>query len=177
MGVPVGLIGILFCFIKIKKKIMAVHYMTKEGYNKLLEEVNYLESEKRPSISKQIAEARDKGDLSENAEYDAAKEAQGILEAKISQLKTLISGARLIDESQITTDSVQILNKVTIRNTKNNQKMVYTLVSESEADLKQGKIAINTPIGKGLLGKKIGEFADIQVPNGLVSFEIIDISL
>jgi transcription elongation factor GreA len=151
--------------------------MTKAGYHKLLEEVNYLESEKRPSISKQIAEARDKGDLSENAEYDAAKEAQGILEAKISQLKTLISGARLIDESQITTDSVQILNKVTIRNTKNNQKMVYTLVSESEADLKQGKIAVNTPIGKGLLGKKVGEFAEIQVPNGLVSFEIIDISL
>jgi transcription elongation factor GreA len=156
---------------------MAVHYMTKEGYNKLLEEVNYLESEKRPAISRQIAEARDKGDLSENAEYDAAKEAQGILEAKISQLKTLISSARLIDESQITTDSVQILNKVTIRNTKNNQKVVYTLVSESEADLKQGKIAISTPIGKGLLGKKVGEFAEITVPNGLMTFEIIDISL
>jgi transcription elongation factor GreA len=156
---------------------MAVHYMTKEGYNKLLEEVNYLESEKRPAISKQIAEARDKGDLSENAEYDAAKEAQGILEAKISQLKTLISGARLIDESQITTDSVQILNKVTIRNTKNNQKMVYTLVSESEADLKQGKIAVSTPIGKGLMGKKVGDIAEITVPNGLMSFEIIDISL
>jgi transcription elongation factor GreA len=156
---------------------MAVHYMTKEGYNKLLEEVNYLESEKRPAISKQIAEARDKGDLSENAEYDAAKEAQGILEAKISQLKTLISGARLIDESQITTDSVQIMNKVTIRNTKNDQKVVYTLVSESETDLKQGKIAINTPIGKGLLGKKVGETVEIKVPNGLMSFEIIDISL
>ncbi len=156
---------------------MAVHYMTKEGYNKLLEEVNYLESEKRPAISKQIAEARDKGDLSENAEYDAAKEAQGILEAKISQLKTLISSARLIDESQITTDSVQILNKVTIRNTKNNQKMVYSLVSESEADFKQGKIAVNTPIGKGLMGKKVGEFVEITVPNGLMSFEIIDISL
>jgi transcription elongation factor GreA len=156
---------------------MAVHYMTKEGYNKLLEEINYLESEKRPSISKQIAEARDKGDLSENAEYDAAKEAQGILEAKISQMKTLLSSARLIDESQITTDSVQILNKVTIRNTNNNQQMVYTLVSESEADFKQGKIAVNTPIGKGLMGKKVGEIAEIKVPNGLMTFEIIDISL
>jgi transcription elongation factor GreA len=151
--------------------------MTKEGYNKLLEEVNHLESEKRPAISKQIAEARDKGDLSENAEYDAAKEAQGILEAKIAQLKTLISNARLIDESQISTDSVQILNKVTIRNTQNNQKMVYTLVSESEADLKQGKIAISTPIGKGLMGKKVGDIAEIKVPNGLMFFEITDISL
>ncbi|MDR3340092.1 MAG: transcription elongation factor GreA [Candidatus Symbiothrix sp.] len=156
---------------------MAVHYMTKEGYSKLLEEINFLESEKRPAISKQIAEARDKGDLSENAEYDAAKEAQGILEAKIAQLKTLISNARLIDESQITTDSVQILNKVTIRNTKNNQKMIYTLVSESEADLKQGKIAVNTPIGKGLMGKKVGEVAEIKVPNGLMTFEIVDISI
>ena len=156
---------------------MTVSYMTKEGYNKLLEEVNYLESEKRPAISKQIAEARDKGDLSENAEYDAAKEAQGILEAKIAQLKTLISNARLIDESQISTDSVQILNKVTLRNTKNNQQMTYILVSESEADLKAGKIAINTPIGKGLLGKKVGDIAEIKVPSGLLSFEIIDISL
>jgi transcription elongation factor GreA len=156
---------------------MAVHYMTKEGYNKLIEEVNYLETERRPAISKQIAEARDKGDLSENAEYDAAKEAQGLLEAKISQLKTLISNSRLIDESQISTDSVQILNKVTIRNTKNNQKMSYTLVSESEADLKKGKIAINTPIGKGLLGKKIGDVVDIKVPNGIMNFEIIDINL
>jgi transcription elongation factor GreA len=156
---------------------MAVHYMTKVGYNKLLEEVTYLESEKRPAISKQIAEARDKGDLSENAEYDAAKEAQGILEAKIAQLKSVISTARLIDESQITTDSVQILNKVTIKNTKNNQKMVYSLVSESEADLKQAKIAINTPIGKGLLGKKVGDIVEIKVPNGIMNFEIIDISL
>jgi len=156
---------------------MAVQYMTKEGYNKLLEEVNYLETEKRPAISKQIAEARDKGDLSENAEYDAAKEAQGILEAKIAQLKNLISTARLIDESQISTDSVQIMNKVKIRNTKNNQTMVYMLVSESEADLKQGKIAISTPIGKGLLGKKVGDVAEITVPNGIMSFEIMDISL
>jgi transcription elongation factor GreA len=156
---------------------MAVSYMTKEGYNKLLEEVNYLESEKRPAITRQIAEARDKGDLSENAEYDAAKEAQGILEAKIAQLKTVISTVRLIDESQISTDCVQILNKVTIRNTKNNQQMVYTLVSESEANLKAGKIAINTPIGKGLMGKKVGETVEIKVPSGVMSFEIMDISI
>jgi transcription elongation factor GreA len=151
--------------------------MTKEGYNKLLAEVNYLETERRPAISKQIAEARDKGDLSENAEYDAAKEAQGMLEAKISQLKTLISNSRLIDESQISTESVQILNKVTIRNTKNNQEMAYTLVSESEADLKKGKLAVNTPIGKGLLGKKVGDVVDIKVPNGILNFEILNITL
>jgi transcription elongation factor GreA len=151
--------------------------MTKEGYNKLLEEVNYLETERRPAISRQIAEARDKGDLSENAEYDAAKEAQGMLEAKISQLKTLISNSRLIDESQISTESVQILNKVTIRNTKNDQKMVYTLVSESEANLKQGKIAVSTPIGKGLMGKKVGDVVDIKVPNGIMNFEVVDITL
>jgi len=156
---------------------MAVHYMTKEGYNKLMEEVTYLETEKRPAISKQIAEARDKGDLSENAEYDAAKEMQGIVEAKIVQLKNLISNARLIDENRIKTDSVQILNKVTIRNTKNDQKMVYTLVSESEANLKAGKIAVNTPIGKGLLGKKVGDIAEIKVPSGLMSFEILNIAL
>ena len=165
--------GILFVLIK----IMAISYMTKDGYNKLIEEINYLESEKRPAISKQIAEARDKGDLSENAEYDAAKEAQGILEAKIAQLKLLLSNARLIDESQISTDSVQIMNKVTIRNIKNDQKMVYTLVSESETDLKAGKIAINTPIGKGLMGKKKGDTVDIQVPSGILTFEIVDISI
>ncbi|MDR0507957.1 MAG: transcription elongation factor GreA [Dysgonamonadaceae bacterium] len=156
---------------------MAISYMTKEGYNKLLEEVNFLENEKRPSISKQIAEARDKGDLSENAEYDAAKEAQGLLEAKISQLKGLIANARLIDESQISTDSVQILNKVTIRNTQNNQQMVYTLVAESEANHKEGRISVSTPIGKGLMGKKVGDIVNITVPNGLMSFEIINISL
>jgi transcription elongation factor GreA len=156
---------------------MAVSYMTQEGYSKLVEEVNYLESVKRPEISKQIAEARDKGDLSENAEYDAAKEAQGLLEGKIAQLKGLLANARLIDEDRIGTDVVQILNKVTIRNTNNNQSMQYTLVSESEANLKEGKIAINTPIGKGLLGKKVGDTVDIQVPSGIVSFVIEDISL
>ncbi len=155
---------------------MTTSYMTKEGYDKLLEEIGQLESQ-RPSITKQIAEARDKGDLSENAEYDAAKEAQGLLEAKISQLKGMLANARLIDESQINTDSVQIMTKVTIRNTKNNQEMVYMLVSESEANLKEGKIAVNTPIGKGLMGKKKGDIAEIQTPGGMMTFEILDISL
>ena len=156
---------------------MAITYMTKDGYNKLIEEVNFLESEKRPAISRQIAEARDKGDLSENAEYDAAKDAQGMLEAKIAQLKTLISNARLIDESLISTDSVQILNKVTIRNTKNNQTITYTLVSENETDLKTGKIAVSTPVGRGLMGRKVGEVVEIKVPSGVMSFEIMKIAL
>ncbi len=155
---------------------MEVSYMTEEGYKKLLEDISYLETVKRPEISAQIAEARDKGDLSENAEYDAAKEAQGLLEMKISQLKELLSKARLIDESKLSTDSVQILTKVKIRNTKNKAEMTYTLVSETEANLKEGKIAINTPIGKGLLGKKVGEIAEIQVPSGLMTFEVISIS-
>ncbi len=156
---------------------MAITYMTEEGYKKLVEELNFLETVKRPEISKQIADARDKGDLSENAEYDAAKDAQGILEAKISQLKGVVASARIIDESQISTDTVQIMNKVTIRNTKNNQTMVYTLVSESEANFKEGKIAINTPIGKGLLGKKVGEIAEIAVPSGMMTFEIMNITI
>ena len=151
--------------------------MTEEGYKKLVDEVNYLESVKRPEITKQIAEARDKGDLSENAEYDAAKEAQGILESKIAQLKALIANARLIDENRIGTDSIQILNKVKIRNTKNNQIMQYTLVSESEANLKEGKIAINTPIAKGLMGKKVGETVEIKVPSGTMTFVVEEISI
>lgn len=151
--------------------------MTEEGYKKLVDEVNYLESVKRPEITKQIAEARDKGDLSENAEYDAAKEAQGILESKIAQLKALIANARLIDENRIGTDSIQILNKVKIRNTKNNQIMQYTLVSESEANLKEGKIAINTPIAKGLMGKKVGETVEIKVPSGIMTFVVEEISI
>lgn len=156
---------------------MAVSYMTEEGYKKLKEEINQLETVERPAISKQIAEARDKGDLSENAEYDAAKEAQGLLEAKISQLKTLFASARLINEDAIGTDKVQILNKVTIRNTKNNQEMTYTLVAESEANLKENKIAVSTPIAQGLMGKKVGEIAEIKVPSGIMSFEIVNISI
>ncbi len=156
---------------------MAVTYMTEEGYRKLKEEINTLETVERPSISKQIAEARDKGDLSENAEYDAAKEAQGLLEAKIANLKNLLASARLIDENAIGTDQVQIMNKVTIRNVNNNQQMTYTLVSESEANLKENKIAVSTPIAQGLMGKKAGDIVDIKVPSGVMSFEIVEISI
>ena len=156
---------------------MAVSYMTKDGYDKILAEINYLETVKRPEISAQIAEAGDEGDLSENAEYDAAKEAQGIMEAKLSQLKGLISNARLIDETRVQTDEVQILNKVKIKNTKNNAVMTYTLVSDSEANLKEGKIAVSTPIAQGLMGKKVGDIVEIKVPSGMMSFEIMDISI
>lgn len=155
---------------------MAVSYMTKEGYNKLLSEITQLESQ-RSVITRQIADARDKGDLSENAEYDAAKEAQGMLEAKISQLKGTLANARLIDESRVGTDTVQILNKVTLKNKKNNQTNVFMLVSENEANLKEGKLSINTPIAKGLMGKKVGDVAEIQAPGGVMSFEIMNITL
>lgn len=155
----------------------AVSYMTEEGYNKLRDEITALETVERPAISKLIAEARDKGDLSENAEYDAAKEAQGLLEAKIAQMKNVLATARLISKDMIGTDSVQILNKVTIKNTKSNQKMTYTLVAESEADLKANKIAVNTPIAQGLMGLKVGDVAEIKVPSGIMSFEIVDISI
>lgn len=156
---------------------MAVSYMTEDGLRKLKEELIELESVQRPEISRQIAEARDKGDLSENAEYDAAKEAQGMLEAKISQLKNLIANARLIDESAIGTDEVQIMNKVTIKNLQTKKMMTYMLVSESEADLKSGKIAVSTPIAQGLMGKKVGDVAEIKVPSGTMTFEIMEISV
>lgn len=143
---------------------MAVSYMTKDGYDKILAEINYLETVKRPEISAQIAEARDKGDLSENAEYDAAKEAQGIMEAKLAQLKGLISNARLIDETRVQTDEVQILNKVKIKNTKNNAVMTYTLVSDSEANLKEGKIAVSTPVAAGADGEKGRRYCGNQSP-------------
>ena len=156
---------------------MAITYMTEDGLRKLKEELVQMESVQRPEISRQIAEARDKGDLSENAEYDAAKEAQGLLEGKIAQLKGLIATARIIDESAISTDEIQIMNKVTIKNLKTKKDMTYMLVSESEADLKSGKIAVNTPIAQGLLGKKVGDKVDIQVPSGTLSFEVLDISI
>jgi len=152
-------------------------YMSEEGYKKLVEELRILETVNRPEISRQIAEARDKGDLSENAEYDAAKEAQGMLEMKINQLKTIIGDAKIIDESKLTTDSVQILNKVELKNVKNGMKMVYTIVSESEANLKEGKLSVKTPIAKGLLGKKVGDVAEISVPQGKISLEVVKISL
>ena len=140
---------------------MAVTYMTADGYKNLKDELNELENVQRPAISRQIAEARDKGDLSENAEYDAAKEAQGLLELKISELKEVLASARLIDESRISTDEVQILTRVKIKNTKNNQVMSYLLVSESEANFKEGKLSVETPIAKGLLGKKVGDTAKV----------------
>lgn len=156
---------------------MAVIYMTAQGYNKLVEDLNELEGVQRPAISRQIAEARDKGDLSENAEYDAAKEAQGLLEMKISQLKETIASARMIDESKINTDEVQILTRVKIKNVKTGQMMSYMIVSESEANLKEGKLSVTTPIAKGLLGKKVGDKATVQVPSGMMEFEIQEISL
>ncbi len=156
---------------------MAVVYMTEDGYKKLADEIAQMEAVDRKAISAQIAEARDKGDLSENAEYDAAKEAQGMLEMKIAQMKETLANARIIDESKLKTDSVQILNTVRVKNLANKQEMTYTLVSENEANIREGKLAINTPIGKGLLGKKIGEVAEINVPAGLMRFEVVNISL
>lgn len=154
---------------------MAITYFTEEGLKKLQEELNYLKTVQRPLISKQIAEARDKGDLSENAEYDAAKDAQGMLELKISKMEELLSNSRVVDESKIDTSKVSILSKVKIRNLSNKQELTYTLVAENEADLKAGKISVTSPIGKGLLGKKIGERAEILVPSGKMTFEIISI--
>jgi len=156
---------------------MAITYMTGDGYKKLVEELNEMERVQRPEISKMIAEARDKGDLSENAEYDAAKEAQGLLEMKISLLKETIASARLIDESKINTSEVQILTRVKIKNTKTEQIMSYMIVSESEANLKEGKLSVTTPIAKGLLGKKVGDIAKVQVPSGKMEFEVLEISL
>ncbi len=151
-------------------------YYTAEGLKKLKEELHHMKTVLRPSISNQIAEARDKGDLSENAEYDAAKEAQGLLEMKISKLETVISNARILDDSNLDTSKVLILSKVKIKNTSNGMVMNYTLVAENEADIKQNKISVESPIGKGLLGKKQGEIADIKTPVGIMKFEIVEIS-
>ena len=156
---------------------MAISYMTKEGFDKKMAELAHLENVERPEVVRAIAEARDKGDLSENAEYDAAKERQGMLEAKIAELKNLVATARIIDESKITTDEVQLLNKVTIKNVKNGAQMTYTIVTETESNLREGKISITTPIAKGLLGHKVGDVVDVNVPAGVMKFEIIDIAL
>jgi transcription elongation factor GreA len=153
-----------------------INYYTVEGLQKLKDELYHMKTVQRPSISEQIAEARDKGDLSENAEYDAAKEAQGLLEMKIAKLEGVIANARVIDESHIDNSKVFILSKVKIKNVANGMEMEYTLVAENEADIKQRKISIDSPIGKGLLGKKVGDLADVQTPGGVVQFEIIDIS-
>lgn len=155
-----------------------IQYVTKEGLDKLRTELEQLESVERPKISQQIAEARDKGDLSENAEYDAAKEAQGLLEMRISKLKDQVANARVIDASQLDSSKVSILSWVKLKNIANGMEMSYTLVPETEADLAKAKISVNTPIAKGLLGKKIGEIAEIDLPNGTkMQFEILDIKL
>ena len=151
-------------------------YLSQNGYDNLKKELHTLKTVDRPHIINQIAEARDKGDLSENAEYDAAKEAQGLLEARISKLENDLSNSRVLDESQLSTDSVSLLTNVTIKNPKNNTEMSYAIVSESEANLAEKKISASSPIGKGLLGKKVGEVVEIKVPNGIVNFEIINIS-
>ena len=153
-----------------------ISYYTPEGLENLKQEIKHLETVERPKISQQIGEARDKGDLSENAEYDAAKEAQGMLEARISKLKNTFANARLIDDSEIDNSKVFILSTVKIKNTKNNMQLSYTLVAENEADIKSGKISVDSPIGKGLLGKKVGQVADITTPAGIMKFEIISIN-
>lgn len=153
-----------------------IAYYTKEGLEKLRKELNELKDVERPKASQAIAEARDKGDLSENAEYDAAKEAQGLLEMRISKLEETLANARIIDESQLDTSKVLVLSTVKLLNKVNKQKMTFTLVAESEADLKSGKISVNSPIGKGLLGKAVGDVAEIQVPNGVLQLEVLEIT-
>ena len=156
---------------------MAISYMTKAGYDKKMQELAHLENVERPAVVQAIVEAREKGDLSENAEYDAARERQGMLEAKIAELKALVATARIIDESKITTDEVQLLNKVTIKNVKNGAQMTYTIVTETEANLREGKISITTPIAKGLLGHKVGDVVEVTAPAGVMKFEILNIAV
>jgi len=161
----------------IKNDIMSnVSYYSEEGLKNLRDELNQLRDIERPKASQAIADARDKGDLSENAEYDAAKEAQGMLEMRISKLENVVSNARIIDESQLDTSKVLIHSKVKIKNQLNGMEMVYSLVAESEADLKTGKISVSSPIGRGLLGNSVGDIAEVQVPNGVMKFEILEIS-
>ena len=152
-------------------------YMSQEGYDKLIAELRRLEGVERPKASAAIAEARDKGDLSENSEYDAAKEAQAHLENKINQLKLTIAEAKIIDTSKLTADTVQILSTVTMKNTKNGMQMKYTIVSESEANLREGKISSQTPIAQGLLGHKVGDVVEVQIPQGTINLEILDIAI
>ena len=152
-------------------------YLSKEGMEKLKDELNYLKRTERPKIINQISEARDKGDLSENAEYDAAKEAQGLLEARIARLENELSKSRVLDEKNIDLSTAKLLTTVKIENIQSKQKMSYTLVSESEADLKNKKISISSPIGRGLMGKKVGEIVDISVPSGIIKFKILDITI
>lgn len=153
-----------------------VSYYTVEGLKKLKDELQQLENVERPRVTQEIAEARDKGDLSENAEYHAAKEEQSLLEFKIAKLKNVVSNARIIDESQLDTSKVLIHSVVKLKNTANKMEFTYTLVADSESDVRNGKLSVNSPIGKGLLGKEVGEIAEIQVPNGIMNFEILEIS-
>jgi len=154
----------------------ALSYYTPEGFKKLKEELDFLKTIERPRVSAQSAEARDKGDLSENAEYDAAKEAQGLLEMKISKMEELLANARIMDASQMDTSKVFVLSTVRIRNQKNGQELKYTLVAEQEADLKLGKISVSSPIGKGLLGKTVGDVVEITIPNGTLALEVLEIT-
>lgn len=155
---------------------MSIAYYTAEGLKKLKDELHNLKTVERPKISQQIAEARDKGDLSENAEYDAAKEAQGLLEARIAKMEDLVANARLVDETQVDNSKVYILSRVKIKNLKNNAIVEYTLVAENEANLAEKKISVDSPIGKGLLGKKVGDIAKVQIPAGLIDFEVLEIN-
>lgn len=163
-------------YLKTVTVMSKLSYLTEEGYRKLKEELDHLKTVERPAISNMIAEARDKGDLSENAEYDAAKDAQGMLELKIKKLEDVMTNSRILDDTKIDRSKVQILSKVKIKNIANNATQEYILVSETEANFKEGKISINTPIARGLLGKKVGEVVEVQVPSGKMSFEIIEIS-
>lgn len=153
-----------------------VSYYTPEGFQKLKDELEFLENVERPRVSQEIADARDKGDLSENAEYHAAKEEQSLLELKIAKMKVVFSNARILDDSQLDTSKILVLSKVKIKNVANKMEFSYTLVADSESDLKLGKLSVNSPIGKGLLGKQVGDIAEIQVPNGIMKFEIMEIS-
>lgn len=166
-----------FWFFTVLVMAKEVIYLTAEGLQKLKDELNHMRSVERPAISAAIAEARDKGDLSENAEYDAAREAQGLLEMRIAKLEQTLTNARVIDESKIDKSKVQILSKVTLLNHNNNKQVVYTIVSENEANLREGKLAIGTPIAKALLGRKKGDIVEVTVPAGIIKFEILDISI
>jgi transcription elongation factor GreA len=167
----------VFSVLKPATMSQQVSYFTEEGLKKLKDEIHYLKTKERTNITRQIAEARDKGDLSENAEYDAAREAQGMLEARIAKLEDTLANARLVDTSQVDTSKVSILTKVKIKNLKNSQIVQYTLVTQSEANLKEGKISVDSPIGKGLMGKKVGDKVDITVPAGTIPFEVVEISI
>ena len=164
-------------FSKTISEMSSVSYYTPEGLKKLRAELEHMKSVERPHISNQIAEARDKGDLSENAEYDAAKEAQGLLEMKISKLEDVLANARVLDSEHIDLSKVGVLTKVKLKNVANGATMTYSLVAEKEADIKQSKISVSSPIGKGLLGKRVGEIAEIQVPRGTMNFEVLEITM